>query len=118
MTSSILSRRLVTGSFVVAVLLALVACSSDSASSSSSSSSGSSGASGDACNTLCTGAKFASGKATDFGGGVIECQCEGTGTGVQKTNCETYCAPYKVPAAKALLSSEKTPNDKCVCDGT
>lgn len=114
-----------------AVALSVAACSSDETTSSSSSgSTGSSGdgggggggdgggGGGDGCNGLCTGAKFASGKATDFGGGVVECVCEGTGGSVAKSACEAYCAPLGVPAAKAFLSENKTPNDKCVCDGT
>jgi|GEM_PF-7082065 len=76
------------------------------------------GTTGDSCNGLCTGGGFASGKATDFGGGVIECQCGGSGAGITKSACETYCAAYKVPPAKSFVTTEKATNDKCVCDGT
>lgn len=74
---------------------------------------------GDGCNKLCVDAKFSSGKATQFGMDVLECQCSGTSSvgGITKPACETYCAP-KVAPAKAFLSSEVSPNDKCVCDGT
>lgn len=91
----------------------LLACGSDDAASSSG------GATGDACNTLCTGAKFTGGKATDFGGGVIECVCTGTGGTVAKADCETYCGTnYKVAPAKSFVSKQVVDNDKCVCDGT
>jgi len=120
------------------VVVAAPACSSDDTTSSSSSGStgssgdgggggggggdggggGGGGGGGDGCNGLCTASKFASGKATDFGGGVVECVCEGTGGTVAKTACEAYCAPLGVPAAKSFVSENKAPNDKCVCDGT
>lgn len=118
------------------VTMSLPACSSDETTSSSSSGGGTGdgggggtgegggggdgggGGGGDGCNGLCTSSKFASGKATDFGGGVVECVCEGTGGNVAKAACEAYCAPLGVPAAKSFVSENKAPNDKCVCDGT
>ncbi len=119
-------------SFVViaSVIVSASACSSSSADkgsgtgdagaeTSTNDASGGDASGGDTCNTLCVAAKFASGKATQFGADVLECQCSGTSSvgGITKPACETYCAP-KVAPAKALLSSEVSPNDKCVCDGT
>lgn len=106
--SSSASRALIL-SFATALVL-LAACSDDEASKSS--------GSGDACASLCTGAGFSGGAATDFGKGLVECMCTGAGAGVQKSACESYCSTYKVPAAKALLSKTQVDNDKCVCDGT
>lgn len=124
-----LAATLVVASFVT---VSLTACSSDDTTSSSSSGGGGGdgggggggdgggggGGGGDGCNGLCTASKFASGKATDFGGGVVECVCEGSGGSVAKPACEAYCAPLGVPAAKSFVSENKAPNDKCVCDGT
>ena len=124
-----LAATLVVASFVT---VSLTACSSDDTTSSSSSGGGGGdgggggggdgggggGGGGDGCNGLCTASKFASGKATDFGGGVVECVCEGSGGSVAKPACEAYCAPLGVPAGKSFVSENKAPNDKCVCDGT
>ena len=73
----------------------------------------------DGCGRLCMAAGFPGGKQTDFGNGLVECQCTGSGGEVTKTACEAYCSPFGVSAAKALLSSEEgQPADKCACDGT
>ena len=74
--------------------------------------------SGDGYAQLCTGAGFDDGTATDFGSGLIECVCAGSGQGIAKADCETYCADYDVTAEHALLSEQNSTNDKCVCDGT
>ncbi|MBX3188639.1 MAG: hypothetical protein KF819_16600 [Labilithrix sp.] len=78
------------------------------------------GGGGDACNTLCVDAQFASGKSTDFGSNVVECQCAGTsaGGGIKKPACEAYCGPLGVAPAKSFVTTEVSMNDKCVCDGT
>ena len=100
---------------VVSISLVLVACGSDTSSASSGS-----GGGGDACNSLCTGAAFTSGKALTFPG-VVECECEGAGngTGIPKSACESYCGTnHKTAPEKSFVSMKTVPNDKCVCDNT
>lgn len=53
----------------------------------------------------------------DFGE-VIECLCAGSGTGIEQASCTDYCAEFDIAAEDALLSTENSANDKCVCDGT
>lgn len=79
---------------------------------------GGGGAAGNSCGALCTGGGFSGGKEEKFQGTVTECTCEGTGTGIGQAACTTYCAQFSIPADKAFLSTENSPNDKCVCDGT
>jgi hypothetical protein len=76
------------------------------------------GSSAEGCPGLCQGAGFDDGDEIDFGGGVIECTCEGTGSGITEEACDAYCDPFGIDPANALLSSENSANDKCVCDGT
>ncbi len=71
-----------------------------------------------ACATLCTGGGFAGGAEVDYGGGVVECTCEGSGTGISQDECTDYCADFGVAAEYAYLTSEVSTDDKCVCDGT
>lgn len=55
----------------------------------------------------------------DFGNGVVECLCEGTGGEVAKTACESYCSKFGVGAADSFITAERNAKpDKCVCDGT
>lgn len=75
---------------------------------------GGGGTGGGKCSQLCASGGFSGGKQTDFGGGLVECQCAGTGSGIQKTACETYCSAFNVSPANSLLSG----TDKCACDGT
>jgi hypothetical protein len=75
-------------------------------------------ASGGACGSLCAGGGFSGGEEVDYGGGVIECTCAGSGSGLSAEACADYCEPFGVSAEHALLSSEASSNDKCVCDGT
>jgi hypothetical protein len=103
---------------LVGLTLGIWACSSDN-------NGGGGGGAGDSCTsssctceTLCTDASYDSGTETDFGGGLVECQCEGSGDELEKSSCETYCDQFDVSPADSLLSSETNPNDKCVCDGT
>jgi hypothetical protein len=70
------------------------------------------------CAGLCTGAGFDDGEETDFGGGVVECVCEGSGDGIAEADCDAYCADFDVGPEDALRSENASPNDKCVCDGT
>ena len=70
------------------------------------------------CDALCKDADFTSGTETDFGGGLVECQCAGSGSGIEQSSCTAYCAQFDVGASDSLLSTETNPNDKCVCDGT
>ncbi len=72
----------------------------------------------DDCTLLCTGAGFDEGTSTDFGGGLVECLCAGDGDGIAEQDCDDYCGIFDVGADKALLSSEASDDDKCVCDGT
>lgn len=67
------------------------------------------------CSVLCTDSGFTSGDEMDFGSGVVECLCEGSGDSIAKSKCETYCDQFGVSPENSLLNSE---NDKCVCDGT
>jgi len=46
--------------------------------------------SGDGYAQLCTGAGFDDGTATDFGSGLIECVCAGSGQGIAKAASEMY----------------------------
>jgi len=87
------------------------------ASSTSASGSTSSGGSG-TCSGICTGAGFSGGTEEMFAGNIVECTCTGAGNGLDETTCDTYCAPFGVDAMNALLTTENSPNDKCVCDGT
>jgi len=73
---------------------------------------------GGACGSLCAGGGFSGGEEVDYGGGVIECTCAGSGTGLSAEACADYCEPFGVSAEHALLSSEASADDKCVCDGT
>ena len=75
-------------------------------------------ASADGCVGLCTGAGFTGGTETDYGGGLVECVCEGTGGAVTQDACTDYCSDFGVDAANSLLGEDVSPNDKCVCDGT
>ncbi len=70
------------------------------------------------CDSLCKDANFTDGDEMDFGGGLVECQCSGSGDGLEKSSCETYCDQFDVSAENSLLSSENSADDKCVCDGT
>lgn len=107
---------------VLAMLGALVACGDDKTPSTSSSSGdggGGGGGGGNGCGGLCKGAGFTDGTETDFGKGLVECQCSGTGGDVTKTACESYCSKFGVSAAKSFLSAEPGAKaDKCACDGT
>lgn len=76
------------------------------------------GSTGEGCEALCKGAGFASGDEMDFGGGVIECVCGGSGSGIAQTDCSAYCADFDVAADRSYLSMQSIANDKCVCDGT
>jgi hypothetical protein len=75
-------------------------------------------ATADGCSGLCVSAGFDDGVETDFGGGVVECQCSGTGGGIAQDACAAYCADFGVAPETSYLSSEFATNDKCVCDGT
>lgn len=70
------------------------------------------------CAGMCQTAGFDDGTEVDYGAGVIECTCQGEGDGIAEAACDSYCEPHGVDAANALLSTEVTANDKCVCDGT
>ena len=70
------------------------------------------------CAGLCTQSGFDDGTEMDFGNGLVECSCDGTGGEIMKADCEAYCADFGVDAADSLLSMTNVPNDKCVCDGT
>ncbi len=70
------------------------------------------------CDNLCKDANFTSGDETDFGGGLVECLCAGSGDGLKKSSCETYCDQFGVSEDDSLLGMDNTANDKCACDGT
>lgn len=70
----------------------------------------------DACGAICTNAGFSGGTEMIFGGDVVECTCTGTGNGLDQNTCDTYCASHGI--GTAFLTTENSPNDKCVCDGT
>ncbi len=72
----------------------------------------------DGCAALCTDAGWSDGVETDFGGGVVECVCEGSGDELAQEDCAAYCDAFGVAAEHAYLSQASSPNDKCVCDGT
>lgn len=73
---------------------------------------------GEGCPGLCVAGGFDDGTEMDFGGGVVECLCDGDGTGISEDDCDDYCAEFDVEPAAALVTTEVTANDKCVCDGT
>jgi hypothetical protein len=73
---------------------------------------------GEGCPGLCTGAGFSGGTETDYGGGVIECVCAGSGEGIAQDDCTAYCADFGVGADRSFVSGDVSPGDKCVCDGT
>lgn len=99
------------------VLIAMLAFSA-ACSNGNSNNGGGGGGEGDGCSMLCTDSGFSSGTETDFGGGLIECQCEGSGVGILQEDCNAYCAEFGVPPEDSLLSTTNVANDKCVCDGT
>lgn len=70
------------------------------------------------CAGLCTGAGYTGGTETDYGEGLIECVCDGSGDGIEQDDCSAYCADFSVDAEHSYLSTNAEPNDKCVCDGT
>ena len=72
----------------------------------------------DGCVGLCTGAGFDGGTETDYGGGLVECVCEGSGGALTQDACADYCSAFGVDAANSLLGEDVSPNDKCACDGT
>ena len=98
---------------VVFLAVFVAACSSDSSSSGADETGGSA-----SCTSLCTDAGFDDGTEEDFGGGLVECTCSGSGDGIEQADCTTYCEEFDVSAEDSLLSTEETANDKCVCDGT
>ena len=69
------------------------------------------------CQAICGGAGFSAGNKTDYGGGLVECQCSGNGVGLVQAACGEYCAQFNVGAQNAYLSMTVSDNDKCVCDG-
>jgi hypothetical protein len=72
----------------------------------------------DGCTSLCSDAGFRDGTETDYGGGLVECVCEGTGAALTQDACTDYCAGFGVDAAHSYLGEDVSPNDKCACDGT
>lgn len=70
------------------------------------------------CEGLCVDSGFTSGNEMDFGGGLIECFCDGTGGAISQEDCSAYCAEFGVSPENSILSQTNVPNDKCVCDGT
>lgn len=76
---------------------------------------GGTGGDTDGCNGLCEGAGFESGTETDFGGGLVECQCNGDGDVILQDDCTAYCSDFGVSAEDSLLTVD---GDKCACDGT
>lgn len=70
------------------------------------------------CGSMCVDAGFSGGDETDFGGGVIECLCPGSGVGIQQEDCNAYCSNFDVAPQNSFVTDENSPADKCVCDGT
>ncbi len=69
------------------------------------------------CAGLCQTGGFTGGQELDYGD-VVECVCEGSGTGLAQDDCSAYCADFGVAPEFSYLSENAAPNDKCVCDGT
>jgi len=76
------------------------------------------GAVGVGCAGLCAGAGFSGGDEVDYGGGVVECQCAGSGDGIAADACVSYCADFGVGPDRSFVTSEAGVDDKCVCDGS
>lgn len=111
MTTAALRRlRLALSLLVSASFLVVAACGSDDDEDD--------GPGVDGCEDLCEAGGFADGRVQTFTSNVVECQCTGAGRGVAKAACEGYCSEFSVRPENALLSTEVSPNDKCVCDGT
>lgn len=104
-------------SILVLSLLTLTACSGGPSDSGTGSAAEETDAA-NACAGLCTDAGFSGGTETDYGGGLVECVCEGSGGAITQDACSAYCSGYDVDAAHSYLSENAAPNDKCVCDGT
>ncbi len=101
-------------SLILLAMTAINSCSSESTDSDSSDEN----VNPSSCTSLCTASAFVSGTQTTFTGSVVECQCEGAGTGIPQESCTNYCAEFAVSAANSFLSTTNSANDKCVCDGT
>ncbi len=71
----------------------------------------------DGCAGLCQTGGFTGGEEKVYGE-LVECVCEGSGTGLAQADCTAYCADQGVDAEFAYLGQDVSANDKCVCDGT
>lgn len=70
----------------------------------------------DACSALCATGGFTGGHENVYGE-LVECVCEGSGTGLAQDDCTAYCADLGVAEEFAYLGEDASPNDKCACDG-
>lgn len=114
---------------LLALALTLAACGDDGGAAGATGTGGAGGASTSAsgqggaaappskCGALCFDSGFDDGVEQDFGNGLIECLCNGGSGAVSKTDCETYCSTFGVPADKSYLGMDVAADDKCACDG-